>query len=62
MEVIEDVYKALGQVVPHGSDVGRRHIRGYRLDLWPERDAQPFPEGLQGLDTFTVTDEHDSAR
>ncbi len=57
MEVIEDVYR-LGQVVPHGSDVGGRHIRGYRLDLGPSA-TQPFPEGLQGLDTFAVTDEHD---
>ena len=61
VKVIEHMHR-LWQVVPHGSDVGRRHIGGHGGDLGA-RSPQTLPEVVQGVRAFAVADkDHGAAK
>ncbi len=44
-------------MLPHGPDVGRRHVRGQRFDLG-SGPLQSLPEGIQRVRALAVSQEH----
>jgi len=57
VEVIEHD-GGIRKVFPYGAYIGRRHVNGHSLDFPCRTTPQPFPEGLQGIDTLAVAHEH----
>src|SRR5436190_20280676 len=60
MKVIEDMHR-VPDVLANGPDVGGGHVRGHGLNLGVGT-AQPFPEKLEGIHAFTVSDVDDGTR